>query len=69
MVVFEPSLFYGHYYISLVIHHLVGPEKGKLQKFEYLDKEKSILAEIKTFHLIFWGIYFGKIVKNSENEL
>ena len=44
-----------------------------LQKFEYLENEKSFLDEIKTFFIVFKGLSFGekikKIIKNSGHKL
>ena len=37
--------------------------KRKIQKFEYLDNEKSFLDEIKIFFTVFEGISFGEKVK------
>ena len=37
-----------------------GKGKTKIQKFEYLKKEKSFLDEIKTFFIAFEGPSFGK---------
>ena len=36
-----------------------GKEEEKIQKFEYLEKEKSFLDEIKTFFTVFEGLSFG----------
>ena len=34
--------------------------KKKIQKFEYLENEKSFLDEIKTFFIVFEGLSFGE---------
>ena len=34
--------------------------KTKIQKFEYLENEKSFLDEIKTFFVVFEGVSFGE---------
>ena len=41
-----------------------GKEGKKLQKFEYLENEKSFLDEIKTFFIVFKGLSFGDKTKN-----
>ena len=35
--------------------------KGKIQKFEYLENEKSFLDEVKSIFHIFEMLSFGKI--------
>ena len=40
-----------------------GKKSKKLQKFEYLDTEKSFLDEIKTFFIVFEGLSFGEKIK------
>ena len=46
-----------------------GKEKEKIQKFEYLENEKSFLDEIKNIFHSFWrAIIWGKnknLIKNS----
>ena len=37
-----------------------GKEGKKSQKFEYLENEKSLLDEIKTFFTVFKGVSFGE---------
>ena len=34
--------------------------KTKIQKFEYLENEKSFLDEIKTFFIVFEGLSFAE---------
>ena len=34
--------------------------KTEIQKFEYLENEKSFLDEIKTFFIVFEGLSFGE---------
>ena len=34
--------------------------KMEIQKFEYLESEKSFLDEIKTFFIAFEGLSFGE---------
>ena len=36
-----------------------GKEGKKIQKSEYLEKEKSFLDEIKGFFIVFKGLPFG----------
>ena len=40
-----------------------GKKGEKLQKFEYLENEKSFLDEIKTFFMVFEGLPFGEKIK------
>ena len=40
-----------------------GKEGEKLQKFEYLENEKSFLDEIKTFFIFFEGPSFVEKIK------
>ena len=40
-----------------------GKEGKKLQKFEYLENEKSFFDEIKTFSIVFKGLSFGEKMK------
>ena len=40
-----------------------GKEEEKIQKFEYLENEKSCLDEIKTFFTVFEGLSFGEKIK------
>ena len=40
-----------------------GKEEEKIQKFEYLENEKSFLDEIKTFFTVFEGLSFGEKIK------
>ena len=42
-----------------------GKERKKLQKFEYLENEKSFLDEIKTFFIVFEGLSFDEKIKIS----
>ena len=37
--------------------------REKVQKYEYLEKEKSFLDEIKTFFVVFEGLSFGEKIK------
>ena len=50
-----------------------GKEEEKIQKFEYLEKEKSFLDEIKnTFHSFWKAIILWKnkkLIKNSGHKL
>ena len=41
-----------------------GKEEEKMQKFEYLENEKSFLDEIKTSFTVFEGLSFGGKIKN-----
>ena len=34
--------------------------KTKIQKFEYLENEKSFLDEIKAFFIVFEGLSYGQ---------
>ena len=43
-----------------------GKEEEKLQKFEYLENEKSFLDEIKTFFTVFEGLSLGEKTKNWQ---
>ena len=45
--------------------------REKIQKFEYLDNEKSFFNEKKTFLIVFEGLSFGikKIGKKSGHKL
>ena len=49
-----------------------GKEEEKIQKFEYLENEKSFLDEIKIFHS-FWRAIIcwknKKFIKNSGHKL
>ena len=40
-----------------------GKEGKKLQKFEYLENEKSFFDEIKRFSIVFKGLSFGEKMK------
>ena len=40
-----------------------GKDWKKLQKFEYLQNEKSFLDEIKTFFIVFKGLSFCEKIK------
>ena len=40
-----------------------GKEGKKLQKFEYLEKEKDFLDEKKTFFILFEGLSFDEKIK------
>ena len=48
-----------------------GKEGKKLQKFEYLENERSFLDEKKTFFIVFEGLSFGEknLIKNSGHKL
>ena len=37
--------------------------REKIQKYEYLENEKSYLDEIKTFFIVFEGLSFGEKIK------
>ena len=37
-----------------------GKEGKKLQKLEYLENEKRLLDEIKTFYIVFEELSFGE---------
>ena len=59
------------FYIILLPFVLLNLERverkeEKLQKFEYLENEKSFLDEIKTFFTVFEGLSFGEKIKISE---
>ena len=46
--------------------------KTKIQKFDYLENEKSFLDEIKNFFIVFEGLSFGEnrnLIKNSGLKL
>ena len=44
-------------------------KRKKLQKFEYLEKEKSFLDEIKTFFIVFKGLLLlGEKKKNKKQQ-
>ena len=61
-----------HFHLSFFIWR-VWKEWGKLQKFEYLEKEKSFFDEIKdTFHSFGKAIIWWKnknLIKNSGHKL
>ena len=40
-----------------------GKERKKIQKFEYLENEKSFFDEIKTFFIVFEGLSFDEKIK------
>ena len=40
-----------------------GKARKKIQKFEYLENEKSFLDEIKTFFIVFKGLSFCEKIK------
>ena len=44
--------------------------KTEIQKFEYLENEKSFLDEIKKFLIVFEGLSFSKknLIKNSRHK-
>ena len=50
-----------------------GKEEEKIQKFEYLENEKSFLAEIKNIFHSFWRVNIWwknkKLIKNSGQKL
>ena len=50
-----------------------GKEQEQLQKFEYLENEKSFLDEIKNIFHIFWRAIIWwknkKMIKNSGHKL
>ena len=41
-----------------------GKEGEKLQKFKYLENQKSFLGEIKTSLIVFEGTSFGEKINN-----
>ena len=41
-----------------------GKEEEKIQKFEYLENEKSFLDEMKKHFSVFEGLSFGEKKKN-----
>ena len=44
--------------------------RGRLQKYEYLENEKSFFEEIKNSFYSFEGLSFGeKFIKNSGHKL
>ena len=45
-------------------------EKTEIQKFEYIENEKSFLDEMKskTFFIVFEGLSFGEKKKNKNNN-
>ena len=46
--------------------------KTKIQKFDYLENEKSFLDEIKNTFIVFEGLSFGEnrnLIKNSGHKL
>ena len=61
-----------HFHLSFGIRK-VWKERGKLQKIEYLEKEKSFLDEIKnTFHSFWRAIILWKnkkLIKHSGHKL
>ena len=42
---------------------ICGKEGKELQKFEYLENEKSFFGEIKKIFIVFKGLSFGKKIK------
>ena len=59
------------FYIILLPFVLLNLERverkeQKLQKFEYLENEKSFLDEIKKHFSVFEGLSFGEKIKISE---
>ena len=46
-----------------------GNEGRKLQKFEYLENEKSFLEEIKSIVLVFEELSSGEKIKNNGHKL
>ena len=48
-------------------------KEEKLQKFEYLENEKSFLDDIKILFIVFKGLPFGEknknLIKNSGHKL
>ena len=40
-----------------------------MQKFEYLEKEKSFLGEKKALSKVFQGLSFSEKIKNSRHKL
>ena len=40
-----------------------GKDGKKIQKFEYLENEKSFFDEIKTFFIVFEGLSFDEKIK------
>ena len=50
--------------LPFVLLNLESVERnGKIQKFEYLENEKSFLDEIKKNYIGFEGLSFGKKIK------
>ena len=43
--------------------------RTEIQNFEYLENEKSFLAEIKALFIVFEGLSFGENIKNSGRKL
>ena len=41
----------------------------EIQKFEYLEKGKSFLDEIKKVFIIISGLRFGEKMKNSRRKI
>ena len=59
-----------HFHLSFWIWE-VWKGRKKLQKFEYLENEKSFLDEIKNIFHSFWRaiIWWKKSIKNSGHKL
>ena len=56
--------------LSFVLLNLESGNEGrKLQKFEYLENEKSFLEEIKSIVLVFEGLSSGEKIKNNGHKL
>ena len=54
-------------WLPFVIFNLQNVErKGKIQKLEYLEKNKSFFDEIKKILKVFEGLSFGKKKKNKK---
>ena len=51
-----------HFHLTFWIWNC-GKDRKKLQKFEYLENEKSFLDEIKTFFIVFKGLSFCEKIK------
>ena len=41
----------------------------KIQKFQYIENEKSFLDEIKTFFMVFEGLLYGEKQKFDKKQL
>ena len=43
-----------------------GKKRKKLQKFEYLENEKSFFDEIKILFIVLEGLSFGEKIRNDK---